>query len=70
MQVLAHNSNPSHFAEGPDKHQLPDVATAQVRHLGSKQVEVHQVGQAFQMAHAYICEQAAVQVECCKAGDT
>lgn len=47
---------------------LPNVATADVRDLGSKQVQEHKVGEAPQVAHAHVCEEAAVQIESCQAG--
>ncbi len=47
---------------------LPDVATANVRDLGSKQVQEHEVGEAFEVAHAQVCEEAAVQIEGRQAG--
>lgn len=41
----------------------PEVATADVRDLGSKEVQDYQVGEPLQVAHAQVCEEAAVQVQ-------
>ena len=41
----------------------PEVSTADVRDLGCKQVQRHKVGEALDVAHAQVCEEAAVQVE-------
>lgn len=47
----------------------PEVATANVRNLGSKEVQGYQVSKALDVAHAHICEEAAIQVELGEAGE-
>lgn len=47
----------------------PEVATANVRDLGCKEVQSYQISKALDVAHAHICEEAGIQVELSEAGE-
>lgn len=42
---------------------VPNVSASYVRDLGCEQVQGYEVGEALDVAHAQVCEEATVQVE-------